>query len=200
MNPPTSMTRFLGKPRVAAALYVGCALAVLGWFGGATPWWLGLAALFFLGTVRKAGQDVRRYDQWRGAWDAMGSTHRPVTPAPVLRKRKASSSRRGVVIAALSLVIIPFVGRAPGADEAMRNGLALLWLGMAAYLLYKLATGFRSAPVQRGGAVTVSAGGRKSSAAADVVEWTLPRASSCLSRADASRRVPDYCAQLIAAK
>jgi hypothetical protein len=197
MKPPTSMTRFLGKPRVAAAVYVGCALAVLGWFGGEVPWWLGLAALCFIGTVRKAGQDLRRYNQWAGAWDAIGSAPRLAPPKPIARRRKASSPWTGVIVAALLLVIIPMVGRAPGADDTLRTGLTLLWLGMAGYLLRKLAVHVRRASFQKA-AGTMSASESKTSASADVVEWVLPRASSCPSRADAMHRLPEYSGRLIA--
>ncbi len=49
----------------------------------------------------------------------------------------------------------------------------------------------------RRAAGTISAGGGKTGAAAEVVEWMLPRASSSLSRADAMRRLPEYSARLI---
>jgi hypothetical protein len=199
MNPPTSMTRLLGKPRIAAVLYVGVALAVLGWAGGEIPWWLGLASLCFVGTVRKAGQDVRRYNQWRTAWAAMGpasATPRPATPKRPLRKRKASSPWASVIVAALSLVVIPVLIAAPGADETLRHALTLLWLGMALYLPVKLAINVRRARIHKG-AGTVSAGGSKTSAAADVVEWMLPQASSSPSRADAMRCLPEYSARLM---
>jgi hypothetical protein len=112
-----------------------------------------------------------------------------------MRKRKASSPWTGVIVAALSLVIIPIFMRAPGADEALRNGLTLLWLGMAGHLVWKLATLRRALPRAAG---TVSAGANKSNGtAADVVEWVLPRALSCPSRADAMRRLPEYSARVI---
>jgi len=196
------MTRFLGKPRIAAVLYVGVALAVLGWVGGEIPWWLGLASLCFVGTVRKAVQDVRRYNQWCTAWQAMGpasATPRPATPKRPLRKRKASSPWASAIVAALSLVVIPVLIAAPGADETLRHALTLLWLGMALYLLVKLAINVRRARVQRG-AGTVSDGGSKTSASADVVEWMLPPASSSPSRADTMRRLPEYSARVMAAE
>jgi hypothetical protein len=199
MNPPTSMTRFIGKPRVATLLYVGCAVVVLGWAGGEVPWWLALAALCFFGTVRKAVQDVRRYNQWCTAWAAMGSASappRPATPKRPLRRRKASSPWAGVIVAAVSLVVIPVFIAAPGADETLRHALTLLWCGMALYLVWRLAARLRRALFRPAG--TVSAGERKNGAAADVVEWVLPRASSSPSRADAMRRLPEYSARLIA--
>lgn len=108
MNPPTSMTRFIGTPRVATVLYGGCAAAILAWLGGELPWWLGLAALSFVGTVRKAVLGVRRYNQWSAAWAAMGNPPpiaRPAAPPKrTVRRREAASPWEGVVLAALSLV------------------------------------------------------------------------------------------------
>ena len=202
MNRPTRMTRLLGQPRVAAALYVGCVVAVLGWFGGAVPWWLGLMALCFVGTVRKAVNDVRRYKQWSAAWAAMGSAPAP-SPRPATAKQhlrgKTSSRWTGAIAAALLLFIIPVVIATPGASEAARNGLTLLWLATAVYLLCKLVINVRPARAQKR-AGTVSAGASKTDAAADVVEWALPPASSSPSRADAMRRLPEYCARLLAAE
>jgi hypothetical protein len=190
MNPPTFITRFLGTPLVAVALYVGCAVAVLGWTRGEVPWWLALAAVGFVGTVRKAVGDVRRYKQWSAAWQAMGSAPGAGTPGPTVRRR--NSSWVNVTIAALSLLIIPIFVAAPEADEALRNGLTLLWLSMAAYLLWRLAVRVRGVLFRKGAGVT------KTSASADVVKWVLPRASSSPSRLDATRKVPDYCARLMA--
>lgn len=199
MNQPTSMTRFLGTPRVSAALYVVCAVCVLGWLGGEVPWWLGLVALCFVGTVRKAVKDVRRYNQWARAWAAMGNAppiaRSAAVPGSTVRKRKTSSSRAAVIVAVLSLVIIPMVMHGMRADDALSTWLALLWLGMAGYLVFRLAT-LRRAPSPAAG--TVSAGERKNSAPADVVEWVLPRASSSPSRIDAMRRLPEYSARLMA--
>ena len=202
MNPPASMTRFLGTPRVSAALYVGCSVTVLGWFGGAVPWWLGLMALCFLGTVRKAVNDVRRYDQWSAAWQAMGAPgapQRPAAKASFRMRQKDAPPWVGVTIAAVSLVVIPLCMATPGADEPLLKALTLLWFGMAVYLVWKLAARMRRALVRPAG--TMSAGASKTNAtAADVVEWALPRASSSPSRADAIRRLPEYSARLIAAE
>jgi hypothetical protein len=196
MKPTTYMTRFIGTPRVAAVLYFACSLTVLGWFGGEVHWWLAFPALCFIGTVRKAVQNVRRYDQWWTAWQGMGNPTGAVTPKRMARRRKSSSSWVNITVAALSLVIIPMFIAAPGADEATRHWLALLWLGIAAYLLFKLAITFRRAVLKRR-AGKVGAGEAKTSGAAEVVQWVLPRASSSPSRADALRNVPDYCARLM---
>jgi len=198
MNPPTSLSRFLAARRVSAALTIVCVLCVLGWFGGAVPWWLGLISLSFMGTVHKAQKQVRRYDAWRAEWDAMGSAPRAIAAKPAPRRPKGASRWTGVIVAALALMVIPMVMRAPRADEAARNGLTLLWLGMAGYLVIKLAMRFgRRRPSVKAPAMPAQG---KNTARADVVEWVLPRASSCLSRAETVRRVPDYCARLLTAK
>jgi hypothetical protein len=195
MNPPTFITRFLGTPLVALVLYVGCAVAVLGWTRGEVPWWLALAAVCFVGTVRKAVRDVRRYKQWSAAWQAMGSASGGAAPMPIVRRRNPSWVN--VTIAVLSLLIIPIFIAAPEADESLRNGLTLLWLAIAAYLLWKLAVSIRGALLRKG-AGTNRAGVAKTSASADVVKWVLPPASSSPSRLDATRNVPEYCARLMA--
>ena len=54
MKPPTVTTRFMSRPLVAAMLYTGVGLALFGWMHGSVPWWLGIMALCFAGTVRNA--------------------------------------------------------------------------------------------------------------------------------------------------
>lgn len=191
MNQPTPMTRFIGKPRVAAVLYVGLGLAVLGWAEGAVPWWLGVAALCTAGSVRKAVKDVRSYKQWWTAWGAMGAATAP----PRAATSKPSSSWAGVIVAGVSFVMIPVWIAAPGASEALRQGLTAVWCCMAIYLLWRLAARLWRALFRAAG--TASAGERKTSAPAEVVEWALPRASSSPSRADALRNLPEYSARLI---
>jgi len=194
------MTRLLGKPRILAAMYVGCAVAVLGWMGHAVPWWLAIIAVCFLGTVKKAVNEVRRYDQWAAEWNAMGpgSASAPAaTPKAQERKRKPSSRWHSVIAAALLLFpIIPFLA-VSATSEAMRNGLMLLWLATALYLVCKLVLNLRPARLQKR-AGNVSAGQSKTSApAADVVEWVLPPASSCPSRADIMCQLPEHCLGLM---
>lgn len=223
MTQPTSMTRFLATPRVSAALYVGCAVAVLGWFEGAVPWWLGLIALCFVGTVRKAVNDVRRYNQWSAAWAAMGGIaaapdgvtakgrrlcncgHPECTDAVAGaakargRKRKASSSRwTGVIAAALLLFpIIPSFA-VSATNQAMRNALTLLWLATAVYLVCKVIVNRRPRRSSVKAAPASPAPAKANTA--DIVEWMLPPAASSPSRADATRQLPDYCARLLAAE
>jgi len=193
MNPPTFITRLLGTPLVALVLYVGCAVTILGWTRGEVSGWLALATLCFVATIRKAVRDVRRYKQWGAAWQAMGNASGVVAPKPITRGRNPSWVN--VTIAALSLLIIPIFVAVPEADEALRNGLTLLWLAIAAYLLWKLGVSIRGA-LSRKGAGTVRGG--VTSASGDVVKWVLPPASSSPSRLDAIRNVPDYCARLMA--
>jgi hypothetical protein len=193
------MTRFIGKPRVAAVLYVGLGLAVLGWAEGTVPWWLGVAALCTAGSVRKAAQDVRSYKQWWTAWAAMGAAGAPspaATSKPSARGRKASSWA-GVTVAAVSLVMIPVWMAAPGASEALRQGLTAVWCGLALYLLWRLAARLRRAIFRAAGTVSAGAQSKTQSGPAEVVEWALPRASSSPSRADAMRNLPEYSARLI---
>jgi hypothetical protein len=195
MNPPTTLTRFLSTRRVSAALYVGCPAAVLGWFGGAVPWWLALLAFCLMGTVSKAVNQARRYDAWRASWDAMGAPAQAAAPTRMARKRNDSTIHNGAMLAAILLAIIPLIGRAPGAGEDVRNGLAILWLGMAGYLIIKLAMRFGRARTSVKAPAMPAPG--KHTAGVDVVEWVLPRASSCPSRADAMRRLPEYSARLL---
>jgi hypothetical protein len=202
MNPPTSMTRLVGTPRTANVLYVGAGLLVFGWFGGAVPWWLGIVALCSVGTVRKAVLDVRRYDAWAADWQAMGrqgmaSPRPPAKPSFRMRNQNVPPWV-SITIASLSLVVFPVLIAAPGADETIRHTLTLMWLGMALYLLWKLAARLRRAFVKAAG--TTRAGDRKNGAATDVVAWVLPRASSSPSRADATRRLPEFSARVMTAK
>src|SRR5580700_4573282 len=106
MNPPTSMTRFLGTPRVATALYLGILAAIVGSIAGQVPWWLALGALFFVPTVRKAGQNVRRYDQWFAAWQDMGNVRGEVTPKRSVLKRGVLPQWVNVTLTILSLAVI----------------------------------------------------------------------------------------------
>jgi hypothetical protein len=185
MNQPTSMTRIIGTPRTAGVLYVGLALLVVGWAGGAVPWWMAFIALCSAGTVRKAVQDVRRYDQWWASWQSMGNA----APKTTLRRRKMVAPWAGVVVAAVSLVLIPVVMAAPGTDAELRQALTLMWCGDVLYLGWKVFARLRRSVVR--------SAGRSKETSPDVVEWVLPRASSSPSRADAVRRLPEYSARLI---
>jgi hypothetical protein len=209
MNPPFSITRFIGTPRNAKALYLSAGLVIFGWVGGALPWWLAVVALCFVSAVRKAEREVNRYDAWAAEWQAMGQKRlcgcghpectdgpaftRAATPKARIRRRKASSPWRGVIVAALSLLVIPVFIAAPGTGNGTGKTLTLLWLVVALYLVFKLV---RRRRVSKGAGI-VNAGASKNSAAVDVVEWALPPASSSPSRSDAMRSLPDYCARLI---
>lgn len=197
MNQPTAMTRWMGTPRIAGVLYVGLGLLVLGWAGGAVPWWLAIAALCGVGTVRKAGQDLRKYDQWWASWQAMGvagTAPRAATKPSFRMRQKNAPPWVGVTIAALSLLVIPLFIANPGADEGLRQLLTLLWVGAALYLVWKLAFRLRRSVVRSAG---MARAGRSKDTSPDVVEWVLPRASSSPSRADAVRNLPEFSARLI---
>ncbi len=195
MKTPSLITRIMGTPWVAAALYAFCGLVVLGWASGEVSWWVGVAALCFAWNVGKAVHDLRRYKRWWADWEAMGSVPGVAAPAPIVRRCKVSSHWGKVMVAAASLVIIPMFVAAPGAGEALRNGLTLLWLGVATYLLWKLAASIRRALFHTGATRATARG--KASEPADIVKWVLPPASSSPSRADTMRGVPDYCARLM---
>jgi hypothetical protein len=193
------MTRFLGTPRVSMALCVVSIVVVAGWVGHAVPWWIGLIALYCVTSVRKAVKDMRHYNQWWASWHGMGSMP-SITPKPAVRRRKASSPWTGVIAAALLLVIIPMA--AAGADEGLLNFLALLWLGVAAYLVCRVAANLRraraSVTVKAAPASPAAATKANTAGVVDVVQWVLPPASSSPSRSDAMRELPDYCARLMA--
>lgn len=197
MRPPTSMTRFLGTPRIATTLCLGCLATVVAWYAGEIPWWLALGALFFIPTVRKAVQDVRRYDQWYGAWQGMGNASGDATPKRPEHRQGVFPRWVNVTLAVLSLAVILIFATSPVANPAVRKDMTVFLWGFAVYLLCKTIAAIRRRRLLRI-AGTASAGGSKPAAKAEIVRWTLPRAASAPSRADAMRNVPDYCARLMA--
>lgn len=197
MKTPTLITRFLGTPWIATLLYIGCALTVLGWAGGGTSWWVALAAVCFAANVYKAVHDVRKYKQWWADWEAMGSAPGMAASTPIARGHNSSpSSRAKITLAVTSLLIVPLFIAAAGANEGLRSGLVLLWLGVAAYLLWKLTVAVLRAMFGKS-AGKLRAGASNRSASTDIVKWVLPPASSSPSRADTMRGLPDYCARLM---
>lgn len=196
MNPPTSVTKVLGKPRVATFLYVACGFAALGWVGGHLPGWLALTTLFFARIARKAAQDLRRYNEWRAEWSAMGNKS-----AAAVEKCKTVSPWRSVLNTAICLIIIPAFLAIPQTTEPVRDTLTLLWVGMAGYLLWKVAA-ICSRPASLASKAANRAGEAASRAntQSGVVECVLPLPSSSPTRIDASRRLPAYCARLIASQ
>jgi hypothetical protein len=190
MKPPTAVTKFVGQPRVAAVLYVTCGLLALGWAGGHIAGWLALAALCFAVSVQKAVQDLRRYNEWQADWSAMGNR-----PAVAVEKRKAVSPWRSVLTAALYLIIIPLFIAVPQATEPVRDTLAFLWLGIAGYLLWKVAAICSRQTTKSVNRAREEANG--ASTASGVVECVLPLPLSPPSRIDALRGLPGYCARLI---
>jgi len=193
MNPPTSVTRLLGKPRVATFFYVACGYAALGWIGGHLPGWLALTTLCFAGIARKAAQDLRRYNEWRAEWSAMGNRS-----AVAVEKRKTVSPWRSVLNAAICLLIIPMFIAVPQATEPVRDILTLLWVGVAGYLLWRVAA-ICSRPASKAANRAGEAPSRGNTQSG-VVECVLPLPSTSPTRIDASRRLPAYCARLIASQ
>jgi hypothetical protein len=191
------MTRFLGTPRIANTLCLGCLGSVVAWYAGEIPWWLALGAVFFIPTVRKAVQDVRRYDQWFAEWQGMGNASREVAPKRPAHRQGVFPGWVNVTLAVLSLGVILIFVASPATSEPVRRNLALFLLGFAVYLLCKTIVALRRRRLLRV-AGTASAGGSKTVATEEVVRWTLPRAASSPSRTDAMRNVPDYCARLMA--
>jgi len=198
MNRPSLTVRLAGSPRIACALFFGYAAVVAGWYEGRVSWWIGVAAIAAAGRTLSAVKRVRLYKTWLADWQGMGAAG-VASPQPAskphTRGRKASSPWVGVIVAAVSLVMIPVVIAASGANESLRQALTLLWFGTAVYLLWKLAAKLWRTLFRAAG--TASAGERKNGAPTDVVEWALPRASSSPSRADAMRNLPEYSARLI---
>src|ERR1700684_4214994 len=103
MKPPTVTTRFMSRPLVAAMLYTGVGLALFGWMHGSVPWWLGIMALCFAGTVRNAVREVRRYDAWFAEWQAMGGSD---TGA---RKAKGPATRGKLAVQAVAFAFSAYV-------------------------------------------------------------------------------------------
>jgi hypothetical protein len=194
MNPPIAMTRLIGTPRVAAVLYVGLALIVLGWMGGAVPWWVGIVALCGVGTVRKAVQDVKRYDAWASQWRAMGG-------APAAAKPTNRPSSRGMLtaqsVAFAFMAWIIWNMTPPG--QRTPDGQALMWFLMMGGFFWSTWRLIASSRRRRGKAkARPTSRTKETTREADVVEWILPPASASPSRSDATRKLPEYAARLIA--
>jgi hypothetical protein len=204
MTQPTPMTRCIGARPVAAVLYLGSGLLVLGWARGEVSWWLAIAALCFAGTVRRAVRDVRSYNRWWTAWQEMGAasaasaSSQPATPKPDVRTRKATSAWARVIVATGAALMLPFFVAAAGDSDALRECLTVLWSCVVLYLVYKVAAAMMGAFRRKSGitgSIAKTHGGR-----VDLVQWVLPRASSSPSRADAMRALPEYSARLMIAE
>jgi len=195
MNPPTSTTRFIGTPRNARVLSVGAALVVFAWLGGAVPWWLAITAACFIGTVRNAEREVRRYDAWWSEWQAMGGHVSPAAARPNRTSRLKLAFQAG----ACALVACVIWEMYPAGQE-IPGGLALLWFVIVGCFFWKTGQLIKAALV-----ASFARSARRSKAPPtaqkredDVVAWVLPRASSSPSREDAMRNLPNYCARLVA--
>jgi hypothetical protein len=197
MNPPTSMTRFLGTLRVATALYLGCLATIVGSFVGQVPWWLALGALFFVPTVRQAVRNVRRYDEWFAAWQDMGNVRGQATPGQPAQKRGLLPPWVNATLAVLSLTVILIFATSPVANPAVRRTSSLFLVVLTPCFLCKAVVAFRRRRLKVS-TNKLSAGDNKTNTTREVVRWMLPRALRSPSRADAMRNLPDYCARLMA--
>lgn len=195
----SGMTRLIGTSKNAALLYVAIALAVLGWIGGAVPWWLGLLALGFACSVRKATLQVRRYDAWAAEWRAMSGYSAPANAAAKPAKRPASRGRlatQTVVFGFMAWVFwnMTAAGQTPSGVQV------ILWLVTSGGFIWSAGKLIGSARLTGSMAKATPKAGVTTKAAptqADVVEWTVPPASSSPSRLDVIRRLPEYCARLL---
>lgn len=195
MNPPSPSTRLIGKPRVAALLYVVIACAIVGWMGGAVHWLIGLIALCLISTVRSATLEVRRYEAWAAEWNAMGGYY-----APGSGKAKTPAGRGKLLVQALVFAFSAYVfskmtptGQKP---SAVYVGLCLVMFGAA---LWKAGAFLAACRRSRSGerATKKHVGSKAAVPSTEFVEWALPPASSSPSRSDATHHLPDYAARLL---
>lgn len=196
MNPPTAMTRLLGTPRGAAVAYIGIALTVFGWINGAVPWWLGLIALCFTSTVRKSVLELRRYEAWAANWRAMGGYRAPVKPA-----KKAVGRGTLAVLAAGFFFMACVIWNMTPAGQKTPDGQTLMWWLIMGGFFWSAGKLIGSVRRRAGGMAKATPKARATTKAAptqaDVVEWTLPPASSSPSRLDVIRPLPEYAARLL---
>lgn len=196
MTPLSPTTRFLGAPRVSAAIYVCCTVLVVGWVGNAVPWWIGLIALFCVASARKAALNVRAYNEWWERYQGMGSMPVAAPSKGTARKRKPANPWNPVIGAALSLLIIAMVITSPQAqDEGVQDMLVLAALGFTLVLISltfaNIGRAVRSRKMKPATAMAAKA------SAPAFVQWVMPPASSSPSLSDAIRSLPDYCARLL---
>jgi hypothetical protein len=192
----------MGAPLVALLLLAACAAVFIEWFAGDAPWWLGLVALFMtLHTLSSLGQ-TSRYKAWAAKWQAMGEPeHAAARVLPnggdrEVRQKIApdNHARRHplrIAIAALFALAIPAYV-ADGNEGSIALG--CLWLASCLYLVVAVVRGMTRRGGKRPEQRAVAA---KEQSGNPFVEWTLPRASSSPSRADATHHLPDYCARLL---
>jgi hypothetical protein len=182
--------RLAGSPLGAILLLTGCGFVGWAWNEGhLTWWWLVIAAFTSLKTLESI-QRVRRYKAWHASWLAMGGQDAPVRP----------KKRRGLVIASVLAVALPFATQQLRDNAEIPNGMAvadaLMWVWAAACLYLACRLVWKLLTLTRRGLGRV-AEQRQAKADLAPVSWLLPRASSSPSRAEAEANLPDYCARLI---
>jgi hypothetical protein len=191
MTRPSFSVRIAGKPLVCLALVIGCALVAWGWLEGNVSWWVGVIACGVALRTLEANQQLRRYNTWLAAWNAMAEEDDATRRRQPARASSAKNPGRVVLLVAASLVIgIPAI--APHSlphEEAA--AFAWIWVGACAVVLWRVIAVVRRH--RRKGAKPDQAG-----AAVDcAVAWLLPRASSSPSWQAARQQVPDYCRSLL---
>lgn len=194
MTQPAFSKRLAGYPPVTLALFLFYGLLLVGWLKGGVSWWLAIIAVIAALRTFRAYRDMRTYKTWLVSWRAMGNDD-PAAAASVPKKRAVLNPDRAVVVIALLLaVVLPMAFR-----HAPPPGVLYLWAGVCLFLLWRFGSmlwrGVRRivAPAARRGVKA------KSAEEADApVGWLLPPASSSPSRASAERRLPQYCARLLA--
>ena len=174
MRKPSSMTRAIGYPLVAAPIFLLCVATVWSCYSSNVSWIIGVIALFVAQKVINSTREVQRYKAWHKAWDAMAApNHGAASSSP---KRQ---DRHFVAVMAISLITL-IVTQGQVQDHL---GLAIgtYTVGFALY-----------------GLVRLKRKRHKEQAADGVVTWLVPKAAVSPSRADAMRTLPAYSAQVLA--
>ena len=193
MKSPSTMTRFIGTQPVPALLCAGVGLIILAWISGAVPWWVGIMALFFGGTVVNDAQKVKAYDAWFAQWQAMGGV------SASLRAEKKPPSRGRLTLQAGVLGFVAWVvwNMVP-AGQKPSQGESVVWCVMVFGCVWstcRLLAAFRR---EGAGSVAVTKKtATETKSTNEVVEWSLPPASSSPSRLNAVRNLPEYAASLL---
>jgi len=190
MNRPSFRVRLAGSPLGAMLLLAGCGFVGWAWYEGHLTWWWLLIAAFTAMKTLESIRQVRRYKAWHSEWLAMSGQDAAVRP----------KNRRGLVIASLLVVALPFASQQLRDDAAIPNGMAvadaLTWvwaivcLYLACRIVWKLLT-----LIRRGfGRVAQR---KQAKAELAPVSWLVPLPSSSPSRAEAEANLPEYCGRLL---
>ncbi len=185
MNRPHFLVRVAGSPLPAFVLFLVYAAIVAGWYQGAVPWWLALAAIgAFFRTLSAIGQ-VRRYKAWVAEWNAMDAKEQPRP------KDKPTRRWKSVTAAVFLFLAIPMCFPHLLVSPESRTALMLLWSLASSYLFVSLVRGIRQWVRNRSIV--------QQEAAAPQVDWMLGRASSSPTRSEATRKLPEHCIGLLSA-